>query len=51
MLYLALVQEGINKEFEEKKTELQPKVVEIYEASSAEIKVKTYPQIKIRGKK
>ncbi|KAG1330429.1 plasma membrane-associated cation-binding protein 1 [Cocos nucifera] len=30
--------EEINKEFEEKKTELQPKVVEIYEASSAEIK-------------
>ncbi|XP_059438610.1 plasma membrane-associated cation-binding protein 1 [Corylus avellana] len=30
--------EQINKEFEEKKTELQPKVVEIYEASSAEIK-------------
>ncbi|XP_010915925.1 plasma membrane-associated cation-binding protein 1 [Elaeis guineensis] len=28
----------IDKEFEEKKTELQPKVVEIYEASSAEIK-------------
>ncbi|KAF5742399.1 DREPP plasma membrane polypeptide family protein [Tripterygium wilfordii] len=31
--------EEINKEFEEKKTEIQPKVVEIYEASSAEIKV------------
>ncbi|ERN20524.1 hypothetical protein AMTR_s00068p00194800 [Amborella trichopoda] len=30
--------ETINKEFEEKKTELQPKVVEIYEASSTEIK-------------
>ncbi|KAF5475373.1 hypothetical protein F2P56_007182 [Juglans regia] len=28
----------IHKEFEEKKTELQPKVIEIYEASSAEIK-------------
>lgn len=28
----------IDKEFEEKKTELQPKVVEIYEASSAEVK-------------
>ncbi|PON83811.1 DREPP family [Trema orientale] len=28
----------INKEFEEKKVELQPKVVGIYEASSAEIK-------------
>ncbi|XP_021901673.1 plasma membrane-associated cation-binding protein 1 [Carica papaya] len=30
--------EGINEEFEEKKTDLQPKVVEIYEATSAEIK-------------
>ncbi|KAJ0016523.1 hypothetical protein Pint_11723 [Pistacia integerrima] len=30
--------EDINKEFEEKKTELQPKVIEIYEASSTEIK-------------
>ncbi|XP_059656337.1 plasma membrane-associated cation-binding protein 1 [Cornus florida] len=30
--------EEYSKEFEEKKTELQPKVVEIYEASSAEIK-------------
>ncbi|XP_068658746.1 plasma membrane-associated cation-binding protein 1-like [Aristolochia californica] len=30
--------EGINKEFEEKKDQLQPKVVEIYEASSAEVK-------------
>lgn len=30
--------EEINKEFEEKKTELQPKVLEIYEASSTEIK-------------
>lgn len=30
--------EEINKEFEEKKAELQPKVIEIYEASSAEIK-------------
>lgn len=30
--------EQINKEFEEKKAELQPKVIEIYEASSAEIK-------------
>lgn len=33
------MQEEINKEFEEKKTELQPKVLEIYVASSAEIKV------------
>ncbi|KAK1301581.1 Plasma membrane-associated cation-binding protein 1 [Acorus calamus] len=30
--------EDINKDFEEKKTELQPKVVEIYEASSTDIK-------------
>lgn len=30
--------EGYNKEFEEKKTELQPKVVEIYEAAAVEIK-------------
>ncbi|KAK0578628.1 hypothetical protein LWI29_013428 [Acer saccharum] len=30
--------EEINKEFEEKKVELQPKVTEIYEASSTEIK-------------
>ncbi|KAK4748057.1 hypothetical protein SAY87_014643 [Trapa incisa] len=30
--------EDINKEFEEKKTDLQPKVIEIYEASSEEIK-------------
>ncbi|XP_058101043.1 plasma membrane-associated cation-binding protein 1-like [Magnolia sinica] len=30
--------ETINKEFEEKKAELQPKVIEIFEASSTEIK-------------
>ncbi|XP_055808905.1 plasma membrane-associated cation-binding protein 1-like [Solanum dulcamara] len=30
--------EEYNKEFEEKKTELQPKVVEIYEAAAVEIK-------------
>uniref|UniRef100_A0A1J3F5S0 Plasma membrane-associated cation-binding protein 1 n=1 Tax=Noccaea caerulescens TaxID=107243 RepID=A0A1J3F5S0_NOCCA len=30
--------ESINKEIEEKKTELQPKVVETYEATSAEVK-------------
>ncbi|KAK9131600.1 hypothetical protein Scep_011128 [Stephania cephalantha] len=30
--------DAVNKEFEEKRTELQPKVVEIYEASSVEIK-------------
>ena len=32
-------QEEYSKEFEEKKADLQPKVVEIYEASSTEIKV------------
>jgi len=31
--------EQITKEFEEKKAELQPKVLEIYEASSVEVKV------------
>lgn len=31
--------EEITKEFEEKKAELQPKVIELYEASSAEIKI------------
>ncbi|CAL9770545.1 unnamed protein product [Musa acuminata subsp. burmannicoides] len=36
-----LVQEDISKEFEEKKTDLQPKVVEIYEASAVEIKKPT----------
>lgn len=34
-------QEQYSKEFEDKKTELQPKVIEIYEASSTEIKVHT----------
>lgn len=34
------LQESYDKEFEEKKGELQVKVVEIYEASSAEIKVR-----------
>lgn len=33
------MQEEYTQEFEEKKTELQPKVIEIYEASSTEIKV------------
>lgn len=33
------MQEDISKEFEEKKGDLQPKVVEIYEASAVEIKV------------
>lgn len=32
-------QEAINKEIEEKRTELEAKVVEIYEATSAEFKV------------
>jgi hypothetical protein len=34
-----LLQEEISKEVEEKKEELKPKVAEVYEASSAEIKV------------
>lgn len=33
------MQEDYSKEFEEKKSELQAKVIEIYEASTAEIKV------------
>lgn len=33
------MQEEYTKEFEEKKTELHPKVTEIYEASATEIKV------------
>ena len=40
LICVYLVQEQITKEFEEKKTELQPKVLEIYEASSVEIKVR-----------
>lgn len=35
-------QELYSKEFEDKKTELQPKVVEIYEAAAVEIKVFIY---------
>ncbi|CAL9136612.1 unnamed protein product, partial [Musa textilis] len=35
-------QEEITKEFEEKKADLQPKVVEIYEASAVEIKVQVF---------
>lgn len=35
------MQEEISKEFEEKKTELEPKVIEIYEALPAPIKVYT----------
>jgi len=35
------VQEGINGEFEEKKADLQPKVVEIYESVPAPLKVQT----------
>ena len=38
-IYVGDHQDEINKEFEEKKAELHPKVVEIYEASSTEIKV------------
>lgn len=38
-MLLGFDQEEINKDFEAKKDELQPKVIEIYEASSTEIKV------------
>jgi hypothetical protein len=34
------MQEGINAEFEEKKPDLQPKVVEIYESVPAPVKVR-----------
>jgi len=36
------VQEGINGQFEEKKADLQPKVVEIYESVPAPLKVQTF---------
>ena len=36
------MQEGINGEFEEKKADLQPKVVEIYESVPAPLKVQTF---------
>lgn len=36
------MQEDYSKDFEEKKSELQAKVIEIYEASTAEIKVVIY---------
>lgn len=36
------MQEDYSKEFEEKMSELQAKVIEIYEASAAEIKVVIY---------
>lgn len=39
MIVVVVVQEGINGEFEEKKADLQPKVVEIYEAAPAPLKV------------
>jgi len=35
------VQEGINGQFEEKKADFQPKVVEIYESVPAPLKVQT----------
>ncbi|RRT44399.1 hypothetical protein B296_00053531, partial [Ensete ventricosum] len=38
-ILFGLSQEEITKEFEEKKAELQPKVVEIYETSTVEIKL------------
>lgn len=36
------IQEGINGEFQEKKADLQPKVVEIYESAPAPLKVIIY---------
>jgi hypothetical protein len=36
------LQEEIEKEIEDKKTELEPKVVEAYEASPPEVKVIIY---------
>ena len=36
------MQEGINGQFEEKKADLQPKVVEIYESVPAPLKVQTF---------
>jgi hypothetical protein len=39
---LCLMQEGINGEFEEKKADLQPKVVEIYESVTAPVKVRNW---------
>lgn len=44
------IKEVISKELEEKKTELQPKVVEVYEASSTEIKVSFFSQTPIKKK-
>lgn len=39
--YYYILQEGINGEFQEKKADLQPKVVEIYESAPAPLKVRT----------
>uniref|UniRef100_A0A0E0CJA5 Plasma membrane-associated cation-binding protein 1 n=1 Tax=Oryza meridionalis TaxID=40149 RepID=A0A0E0CJA5_9ORYZ len=41
--------EGINGEFEEKKADLQPKVVEIYEAAPAPLKVLIKDRAKVSG--
>uniref|UniRef100_A0A0E0JYJ4 Plasma membrane-associated cation-binding protein 1 n=1 Tax=Oryza punctata TaxID=4537 RepID=A0A0E0JYJ4_ORYPU len=41
--------EGINGEFEEKKADLQPKVVEIYEAAPAPLKVLIKDRTKVSG--
>ncbi|KAG8058725.1 hypothetical protein GUJ93_ZPchr0002g26452 [Zizania palustris] len=43
------MQEGINGEFEEKKAGLQPKVVEIYEAAPAPLKVLIKERTKVSG--
>jgi hypothetical protein len=41
-IYKYNLQEEIGKEIEDKKTELEPKVVETYEASPPEVKVIDY---------
>ncbi|RRT69905.1 hypothetical protein B296_00002749 [Ensete ventricosum] len=46
-----LVQEDITKELEEKKVDLQPKVVEIYEASAVTIKVRLESPLRLKQHK
>lgn len=41
LLCFLCIQEGIDGEFQEKKADLQPKVVEIYESAPAPLKVRT----------
>jgi hypothetical protein len=41
VVLLVHIQEGIDGEFQEKKADLQPKVVEIYESAPAPLKVRT----------